>query len=500
VALGIYHNPGIWFGDNPYRLPVATLPAADEIIRQVNVEDIGLAVTRDGMFIFDFSKWTHAELQKNQIIDVDRRVQQLEIINSFFFCLYCAIATRGLVFPYQRWHIPIMRASHSNLLSTDGQGYGSAGLSDDFQLVLSRRRDIRQDRFISSPNVLKEKVLDIAIDLFSALWPNRDEKTFTFVDLMLAAHVAHFNLRYAEALSTSWLISETLISMLWSDYINQNRQRNDEVFISGKRAENLAEGRNYSASVQIEVLSLLNEIPYQTYQALTSARKARNDWIHGLEHVTVEQSDKAIVIAEELFRDRYGLNSTLPPNRGLTFVSGGEMTAEVPESIKANIREVLAEKERIYHDGLDKELRDALGDRCRGFSTHGNVIRVHLLKEVESEYDAKVQAIIEAHDPAFLSIDDKHALLAGEFKFDGPQDLPHIIGNGKDEAVVTIRLPHTKKTEITLLCNRQPHLLTLKQGVVDFRISSDKRPKTIKISVRDHPCKPLKIKVIPPDN
>ena len=58
-------------------------------------------------------------------------------------------------------------------------------------------------------------------------------------------------------------------------------------------------------------------------------------------------------------------------------------------------------------EALDTTLRAALGSPFSGISTHAGIVTVHLADEVSQEQIAQAQLIVETHDPALLTADQR---------------------------------------------------------------------------------------------
>jgi hypothetical protein len=107
MPLGIYHDPELWFSDGSPGSASDPFPhrtVYEEIVAGRKIENISIAVSRDGMFEFDFSKWPE---YRGDLIE--RRARQLKIMNAYLLCFYCAVATRGLWMGSHRQSIPMMR-------------------------------------------------------------------------------------------------------------------------------------------------------------------------------------------------------------------------------------------------------------------------------------------------------------------------------------------------------------------------------------------------------
>ena len=124
---------------------------------------------------------------------------------------------------------------------------------------------------------------------------------------------------YPSSLITSWTIIEQMLDTNWEKYISNNRTRilNDEEqpFINEKRAQTLR-GRDYSASIRTEVLSLVNELPMSIYTSINNVRKTRNKWMHEMDNVSLNDSCSALQGVADLFNLVYGYS--LPTQVPLT--------------------------------------------------------------------------------------------------------------------------------------------------------------------------------------
>jgi len=256
MPLGIYHNPDIWFVPQTSAIPSKDYLLFDKPIAEKKIDTIAIAVYRDGLFTFDFSEWP------NDAEDIAKRsAKQVEIMNTYLLCLYGAIATRGLWRNDSRQQIPIMRVDHSNIFAADDKSFASTNLSSDLLHIVTRRKDISALGFGLGGWNVSEQGIGIAFEVFSRLWQEADDRKFTFADLLLGAHVAHFNLRFAESLGIAWLISETLLDEMWRKYLERNRRRNGQKFITANEKNNRLKrltSSDFSASVKIETLSLLD--------------------------------------------------------------------------------------------------------------------------------------------------------------------------------------------------------------------------------------------------
>ena len=127
-------------------------------------------------------------------------------------------------------------------------------------------------------------------------------------------------------LITSWAIIERLLNHLWEEYIDDNRRREvdeeETAFINQAHKRALMEGQNFTASMVIEILYLVDRVPLTLYKEVSLLRKARNSWIHRLEPVTKENSGKAIRTAEAMLRYCFDLQFRVPLDPGQQYEEG----------------------------------------------------------------------------------------------------------------------------------------------------------------------------------
>jgi hypothetical protein len=111
-------------------------------------------------------------------------------------------------------------------------------------------------------------------------------------------------------------VTEKLLQHLWETYLDDNRRREVEsetvAFINKDRKKRLEDGRTFSAAVISEILSLASYLPFHLYQDMTEVRRARNDWIHGLEPIPKETVARSIRVAEWMLEQVHELSLSIP--------------------------------------------------------------------------------------------------------------------------------------------------------------------------------------------
>ncbi len=271
------------------------------------------------MFIFDFSRWTPGQAStplpshspyKAMYEVVSKRVT---VVNSYLSCLYTALWRR------QERPLSKMVLSPSELLAPhlpyENTSEGVSGMfpTDMRAWALSRTRDPQSYaqgvpnsgdwRLIDRRELIEVETVKESFQLLDTIFQHPDsDNLLTFSDLYLRSCRAYEEANHSLCLVTAWTIIERLLQQLWESYIEDNRKREidgrEVSFINGERKKRLEDGRNFTASVISEIVSLVNYLSFQLYKELMTLRKARNDWIHGLKPVTAKMSERAVKATE----------------------------------------------------------------------------------------------------------------------------------------------------------------------------------------------------------
>jgi hypothetical protein len=126
------------------------------------------------------------------------------------------------------------------------------------------------------------------------------------LDLFLRGSKAFYDHNYSLSLITHWTVAEKLLNVLWQQLQDDSRERGGQVFIDSNRRKRLNDGRTFTATVMSEMLSFAGYIPQDVYTNLTSARKARNDWMHNLKPVSADDASLASGVCEKLLKQVKG--------------------------------------------------------------------------------------------------------------------------------------------------------------------------------------------------
>ena len=112
--------------------------------------------------------------------------------------------------------------------------------------------------------------------------------------------------RFGEALTLSWSICEQILYQLWKKFLNEANERESSSRISKNRRQKLI-GRDYTASIIVEILELIEVLDQQTYRSLDACRRARNGWIHELKTPKQNQVEVCVRMAQDLLFKYFGV-------------------------------------------------------------------------------------------------------------------------------------------------------------------------------------------------
>jgi hypothetical protein len=328
---GYYVPPKAWLGKQPRKGGALGTHLTDDNYDLAQLSDVvyedklpsGLHVRAycDGLILFDFtgakgfSPEPPPEALNSFAETALLRLERTEVLNAHVVCL------RDSLSRLQKWGLPFQAITPHDLLShvADDDPSQAVGFKSD------RDADLYMARYASAYVPWYPKTVDSRIrgrmltieratiaDSFAQLerllsyeskTPLRLSSLFNFAIVSLQDH------DYPRSLITSWVIIERLLDEKWNSYIASQRKRNidgeETVFINADRVKKLA-GRDYTASVRTEVLSIVNSLSFGAYRKIENARRVRNDWMHELHDVRMSDASESIEVAAELFDSVFG--------------------------------------------------------------------------------------------------------------------------------------------------------------------------------------------------
>jgi hypothetical protein len=324
---GYYHWPAVWVKEPPAssgaRLEVSQL--GDEVFHTRLPVGIELSVSRDGLFAFDFSDWppgcalppAHGPNFEALAQLILRRVA---VLNTHLACLYAAAAHAECGIPR------VMLVSPSDLISfkklndpASGKAFGdervAALVQARYPSTYAYKDATAADRRVNRFVVLKIEAVEESCDLLNTILEHPGDHTLDLTNLYAHGCKAFVDHDYSLCLTIAWTISEKLLGEQWDRYLERNRQRDVDgqlvAFINAERKGKLT-GRDYTASVVSEILSLLGELPFETFKQLSVVRGARNNWLHDLKPVSMHDAILAVRVSEQMLQLVEGIQLQAP--------------------------------------------------------------------------------------------------------------------------------------------------------------------------------------------
>lgn len=296
-----YLEPNCWIIDAPpdaANRAIAKEEWEEIVFTQELKSGIKVYVSREGLFTFDLSNGPEdlRPLQANQPNQHDQEIltlNRLRFLHAHIASLHSAVREQNegifykmLVNPNQSWLFNIF-------------SYRVPAFRDAFPVISSNN-------------------LERAGELTDLIVATKHDDSPLLVDLILHSCKYFEEIRFELSLISSWTALERLLNDAWKHYVDSSGQRLPPQLapqINKNRRKKLIEGRDYSASVITEVLSLAGTFPPATYETIDRVRKARNDWIHGLKSVTEDDAYDSIRLARSLLRHLRSIPLEIEPMR-----------------------------------------------------------------------------------------------------------------------------------------------------------------------------------------
>lgn len=332
-SVGYYLQPPVWIGDSaPEIVPDLNVEKLSEVVCERTVQGtLKCKAFREGLFIFDFAECLDRYTgpfgrEKDFDVKARCRAQQSAVLNCHLMCLYTSLCSPGRIRLMER-----MIVEPSDLVlgcSSDGLGsYRSlrtaylavARFPLTYNPTLPKHVDWRNISRMG--HVIKPAEVERSFSIFDdVLGRSNANRLISLADLLARAVKALSELSFEVSLGLSWMVCEACLDQMWERYLEDRAtQKIDGVekkVINSKRREKLT-GRDYSASIISEILSLAGNLSFSDYEELGLVRVARNNWIHDLKAVDRDIANKALLLAQRMFDQVEGVYFTVFPHSSL---------------------------------------------------------------------------------------------------------------------------------------------------------------------------------------
>lgn len=303
VVEGYFRIPAVWIGSAPASPRVETGMALGRQIAYEKKLSCGIDAyaMRNGLFLFDFLRSriagvvrvpgyerpstlpytppkAHAEagakaekvgLLRAQIMNV----HQACLISSEFVVMRRSAA---MGFPITAW----------STLHSIGIAH-PVPYHDDVEDVHALAMNVLDGKYAAAFTPTQRRVLEVGVvaHSFESLDHILNLESGRYIPIVEAAYqsvcrsVEH---RAGESLAIGWTACEQLISNEWKQLLDSSdSNRTADSKLTRDRKKKLL-GRDYTASVMVEMLELHGRLTEKLYKNLEVARKARNNWAHDM--------------------------------------------------------------------------------------------------------------------------------------------------------------------------------------------------------------------------
>lgn len=298
TGLAAFYLP-IWIGDDPkpsedteHAMAMQEVFAADFKAR------VRLRVSREGYFLFDFSRHATARPSSTSRFEVVLSTRA-RFMNLFLACFQTELRHEKKVAPHLFIdHTTIMSPTEWTLdpRSAVSESTNHQRVDDD------RRRIFLRQNF----SVERIGAAVSATDVATVAAGDRD----LLAEMILHAFALHSSGQLESSLVTAWTVAERCLNELWDQYIKRHSDR-AVTKVSRDRRDKL-HGTAFTASVVSEILSLAGELSHEDYERMAVVRRKRNDWVHKLTTIEPDDAAAAIVLAQAMLRAANLLDLDVP--------------------------------------------------------------------------------------------------------------------------------------------------------------------------------------------
>ena len=329
---GYFRIPAVWIGVEPAADTVCVLnpPVHHAVVLQKKLRcGIEVRVRRDGTFLFDFSSWPLAptivipgyrkpDPQKSYRVPVEHTreeekaeayaVLRAQVMNAHQACLTTSenvvkhrSATMG--FPVTAWN------THKAIAFDTPPSYhdDTEDIHALAQNVLNNKDRVPRQRPLPR-RVLELDVVEHSLDLLDSILVTGDSVLVQMIEAVYMAAHRHHEKRFGEAVILAWGVCEQLISSAWSKLLEDTNTSGNVADRMPKVRRAKLTGRDYTASVMVEMLEISGRIDHDLYRLLEVARKARNKWAHEMRVPKQSEVIFCIRAVERLLRHVRGVH------------------------------------------------------------------------------------------------------------------------------------------------------------------------------------------------
>ena len=299
-AIALYLERPTWVD----AAPKTAYERSDVVWSAVGPQDVPILALRDGFVVFEFQRserYSGGEVPAFAL-PADRKIpdnviqaenlrleltySRIKYVNAFLCCIYSSYSI-------------VQKLGLSVQESINPENYLLAEKIDDkWKISLSSIKKISYPEtrtFITEKNTFENAIINF-LDCHRCLGENTNE-ILSIIYISCDQYRSH---QFSSAHLIAWTAIESLLNGKWSNLIDEidiemggftsiNRQRRD-----------LLNGRDFSASVVSQILSICQKIDDETLERANQIRRKRNSFAHNLEKISSDDAVSAIRLATDI--------------------------------------------------------------------------------------------------------------------------------------------------------------------------------------------------------
>lgn len=203
---------------------------------------------------------------------------------------------------------PVGASSTQKAISLKATPYYHDDVEDIHALarnVLNNKEHVARDRPLGR-RTIELQVIECSLTLLDQILSQNDVGIIQIVEGAYISACRSRERRFGEALVLAWGVCEQAVSREWIKLIESGPSGR----VSKERRGKLT-GRDYTASVMVEMLEISSRISHDLYRSLEIARKARNRWAHEMRAPKESEVGIAIRAMEEMLLNTFNLTLQL---------------------------------------------------------------------------------------------------------------------------------------------------------------------------------------------
>lgn len=303
-AIAVYFNGGIQYCFDRAPRDMASIDdvtrALDEIVwQQKGVCGVPIFARRDGFLIFDFDKsseFTHSLGGADMNATIARQKMNRRrylYVNAFLMAVHSGVAeTMKTGTPVQS---PLNGLNWCKAVEQNGR----------WLITDSMAQPVEGSNFVAQD--LKLGALDHAVRVIAQCVEVFGDEGLKILELCLIAGNQYALHQFESAHLIAWSMIEKSLNKMWVELLHGlNTANGGHTNINRDRRE-LLTGRDYTASIMTQQLSLHNKIDDEMLSRLDEARRTRNSFAHSLKSVTWEDAGRALNTANDILSKVVGI-------------------------------------------------------------------------------------------------------------------------------------------------------------------------------------------------